>query len=369
MRSARRLRLRFDEAQRNAEADLPAADQPARGARLGARPARLDRSPACARRTPPEPFAPGAMIPIEGGDSPHRVATKPRRERRASPTASCAAAAREAGLRAADRSCSSRRTRSRPCRARLPSSPLRQALRRAASAVGDAGTRWGSCSSRRPDPAKLAADPRAARGAPLRRRARGRAPRPPQPRPGVQGARGAAVRARTRRGEGELTALGPRLRRIGRRADWLRLAAAAALAGAAVDGCGGPLRLLRRERLVELLLRRLAGSVGPDHRLLLRIAVARAAACRSACHSRRPSAASRSRRPPCRRYISSSGVSCQSGIGTWVSNCSTGRLATATVMKSWKARAGAVPPWRPRDRFAHRRGPSTRRWSARSKSR
>ena len=32
------------------------------------------------------------------------------------------------------------------------------------------------------------------------------------------------------------------------------------------------LRLLRRESLVELLLRRIAGSVGPHHRLLLRIA-------------------------------------------------------------------------------------------------
>ena len=31
-------------------------------------------------------------------------------------------------------------------------------------------------------------------------------------------------------------------------------------------------------------------------------------------------------------YTSSSGVSCQSGNGTWVWNCSTGRLATATVM-------------------------------------
>ena len=204
---------------------------------------------------------------------------------------------------------------------------------------------------------------------PLRRRARGRAPRAPRPRAAIQGARGAAVRTRA----------WPRRRRryaaSGRGCDGSagaeRIAAGAAAAGAAAAAAGAVAcwrLLLRREGLVELLLAsaRRCRRGGPS--AAAADSPGRAAARRSAFRSRRPSAPSPFASIAVSPYISSSGVSCQSGIGTCVSNCSTGRLATATVMKSWKARAGAVPPCRPAT-GAHRRGPSTRRSSARSRSR
>ena len=140
-----------------------------------------------------------------------------------------------------------------------------------------------------------------------------------------------------------LRRVGPRLRGSG--------AGLADRAGGGGGGCGW--RGWRfggcccgRERLVELLLASARRSRRACHRLLLRIALVGRRQCRSACRWRRPSAdavrvdrAGRRRPPPRAR--------CQSGIGTWVSNCSTGRLATAPIMKSWKARAGAVPPGRP----------------------
>ena len=263
-------------------------------------------------------------------------------------TASCAAAGREDGFARRIEAFLKRRALGdhvargrRICRGGRRDASAR-------SAVGDAGTRWGSCSSdgrirlswrlilAPPKCAATSSRTRSRTFVHLNHGAR------------VQGARGAAVRARRRRGEGACYGVS------GRGCDGSAGGADADRPGCGCGGrgCGwrgcGCCWLLRREGLVELLLRGLAGAVGPDHRLLLRGSPARsAAACRAACHSRRPAAASHWRRPPRRRNISSSGVSCQSGIGTWVSNCSTGRLATATVMKSWKARAGAVPPCSP----------------------
>ena len=125
-------------------ADLPAADQPQGRAGLGARPARLDRGPAAARRAG-EPFEPEAAIPLEGADvrSPgirtaaahaalawraplRRPRGRPRSAHRNVPQAA----------RAGDR-----------CRARSPILRQWPGSRSASVSVGDAGTRWGSCSS------------------------------------------------------------------------------------------------------------------------------------------------------------------------------------------------------------------------------
>ena len=141
-----------------------------------------------------------------------------------------------------------------------------------------------------PDPAELAADPRAARRA-----------------------RATSSRTRSRTSSTSTTAANSRRSRRGCSAPaWPRRRRRYAASGRGCDGSAGgaersaarrrrrwlrlvrlrlAVLLLRREGLVELLLRRLAGPVGPDHRLLLRIALVAAAACRSACRSRRPSAA------------------------------------------------------------------------------
>ena len=203
--------------------------------------------------------------------------------------------------------------------------------------VGDAGTRWGSCSSRgaiRFSWRLILAPPAcAATSSPTRSRiactwimARG------------SGRSKRACSARRGRGEGDCYGGSDRgCVGIGRSAltagcGWAASGAAAA-AGA------------RREGLIELLLSGcrfrpggpLAGCCGicgagvggvprrhavfVDHRL------------------------GRCSRPPAgRRRAPLPGSAANPGIGTCVSNCSTGRFAVATIMKSWKARAGAVPP-------------------------
>ena len=66
---------------RNPEAHLPVAHQPPRGARLGARPARLDRRAAGARRAG-RAVRPGATIPLEGARGPDRCGRETGRARR-----------------------------------------------------------------------------------------------------------------------------------------------------------------------------------------------------------------------------------------------------------------------------------------------
>ena len=187
--------------------------------------------------------------------------------------------------------------------------------------------------------------------------------------PRVQGARGAAVRPGPGRGEGEPTA---------------DRAAAAAGRPAGGDWLGRRLRLRLRLRLWR---RRAGGCCWAGRPGRAPAASARryrragpsaaAAGCPARCgrsadrhavlvdHRLRRAFASIALSP----NISSSGVSCQSGIGTWVSNCSTGRLATATaheVVECARRRGAALQAG---DRLRHRRGPSTRRSSGRSKSR
>ena len=146
MRSARRLRLRFDEARGVLKLTCPL-----RTSRRAALAWALDQrdwiEAQLARAVPAEPFAPGAVIPIEGRDT--RLVWVERRAADAAP------GRRRAALRRAARRRSPRRieavpqaaARSTPCRARPPNSPQRPASTSRSVSVGDAGTRWGSCSS------------------------------------------------------------------------------------------------------------------------------------------------------------------------------------------------------------------------------
>ena len=345
----------------------PRRDQPARGARLGARPARLDRGAARPRRA-------GRAVRA-GRDHPDR---RPRHAHRLGRrrAAHAAPGRRRAALRRArarasrgGSSRSSSAARSRPCRREVAEfaaaagvSASRGQRRRRRHALGQllvAGA----------DSPELAADPRAARSAALRRRARGRAPRPPQPRARVQGARGAAVRARRRRGEGGATA-----RRAAAAADRpaaltdSALAAAAAAAAAAGGGCGCGCCCGGKAWSSSCWVGSPVPS-GPDHRLRLRIAGLAAAACRAACRSRRPSAACalasiarvavhlffRRQLPVGHRHL-----------GLELLDRAVGDGDGHEIVEGARRRGAALQPG---DRRAHRRGPSTRRSSARSKSR
>ena len=216
IRSARRLRLRFDEARGVLKLTCPW-----RTSRRAALAWALDQrdwiEAQLARAEPGEPFVPGAIIPIEGA----RRAAGVGRSR-----AAHAAARRQASFAAAG----PRRGFARRIEPFSSACALDTMAREVAEFAAAAGVSRARGQHRRcrdalgqllvagPDPPELAADPRAARSAPLRRRARGRAPRPPQPRAGVQGARGAAVRVRRcAEAKAALRRVGPRLRRIGRR--------------------------------------------------------------------------------------------------------------------------------------------------------
>ena len=240
--------------QRNAQADLPMADQPQGGARLGARPARLDRSAACARRARRAVRSRARSIPLEGEEvrlvwdpaAPRTPVLARRRAARAAAREPAFARRIELFLKRRALEMMSRRSR-RLCRGRG-----RHVARRSASAMperaGEVARRNGRI---RLSWRLILAPPD---GAPLRRRARGRASRPSRPQRQLQGARGAALRPGSRRGEGAATAS--------------RAAAASGSGGgvdsgcgcgAAAGGCGCALLLwrallLRRERLVEFLL-------------------------------------------------------------------------------------------------------------------
>ena len=176
-------------------------------------------------------------IPLEGTDVRIVWARDAPRTPHARATMSFAAAGRakasSGGSSSSSRSCALETS----CRATSPSIAAAAGVTAARGQRRRRGDALGQLLVGRPDPTELAADPRAGRGAPLRRRARGRAPRPPQSRAGVQGARSAAVRARPRRGEGAATAC--RAAAATDRAEALRRGcgcrACRLVAGAAVD--------------------------------------------------------------------------------------------------------------------------------------
>ena len=100
-----------------------------------------------ARAEPGEPFAPGAIIPLEGAGRAAGVGSQaaPRTPRLVGDELRCGGP--RDGLRAADRAVPQAPRARRDDRARSPSSPQRAGRRGAPVSVGDAGTRWGSCSS------------------------------------------------------------------------------------------------------------------------------------------------------------------------------------------------------------------------------
>ena len=148
IRSARRLRLRFDEASGVLKLTCPWRTSRAGGAGLGARPARLDRGAARARRA-------GRAVRAGRRSSRSKAATvriwlgrRRAAHAAAAKATSCAAAAREHGFaRRIEAFLQAPRAR-HACRARSPSSrPRAGVVARARSASAMPATRWGSCSS------------------------------------------------------------------------------------------------------------------------------------------------------------------------------------------------------------------------------
>ena len=146
MRNARRLRLRFDDS-----GGLLKLTCPARMSRRAALAWALDQrgwiDAQLARSLPPEPFEPGAIIPIEGRDTPIVwTETGPRTPRLVDGELRCGGPA--AGL--ARRIQSFLKAHSVAVMAAEVGEFARVAgVQAAAVSVGDAATRWGSCSSRR----------------------------------------------------------------------------------------------------------------------------------------------------------------------------------------------------------------------------
>jgi predicted metal-dependent hydrolase len=145
MRNARRLRLRFDEHSGTLKLTCPA-----RTSRRSALAWALDQrewiEAQLARTLPPEPFVPGATIPVEGRD--RRIAwseTAPRAAVLADDELGCGGP--RTGLERRIEAFLKRRA------AKTMSAEVAQfssliGLRASAVSVGDAATRWGSCSSR-----------------------------------------------------------------------------------------------------------------------------------------------------------------------------------------------------------------------------
>jgi predicted metal-dependent hydrolase len=146
MRSARRLRLRFDDASGTLRLTCPA-----RTSRRAALAWALDQrdwiEAQLARALPSEPFAPGALIPIEGIET--RIAwseAMPRMPRLAGDELRCGGP--EAGLSRRVESFLKRRALEMMSR-EVAEFAAAADVTAASVSVGDAGTRWGSCSSRR----------------------------------------------------------------------------------------------------------------------------------------------------------------------------------------------------------------------------
>src|SRR3982751_2795579 len=145
MRSARRLRLRFDD--RSGTLKLTC---PARTSRRAALAWALDQrewiETQLARNLPGEPFEDGALIPIEGRDT--RIVwaeAEPRTPRLIGDELHCGGP--EAGVEGRVQSFLKRHAlRIRP--AEVAEFAALADAEASAVSVGDAGTRWGSCSSR-----------------------------------------------------------------------------------------------------------------------------------------------------------------------------------------------------------------------------
>ena len=213
----RRLRLRYDE-----RARLLKLTCPLRTSRRAALAWAAEQRPGSKRSLPPScrpsRSCPGPSFPLEGPRCQLRLGRRRSPARRGLTATMLRCGGPREGLRAARSSVPSSAWRSTSCRAKRRRSPRVPVSASGRVSVGDADTRWGSCSAAGADPLQLAADPRAARSAPLRRRARGRALVHLEPRRRVQGAGAqslfggdvaAAARSLLRR-------LGPRLKRVGR---------------------------------------------------------------------------------------------------------------------------------------------------------
>lgn len=145
MRSARRLRLRFDEGSGTLKLTCPA-----RMSRRSALAWALDQrdwiEAQLARTVPAEPFVPDALIPIEGRDT--RIAwaeANPRTPRLEDPELRCGGP--ESGL--ARRVESFLKARAlKVMSAEVAEFAALAGVEARNVSVGDAGTRWGSCSSR-----------------------------------------------------------------------------------------------------------------------------------------------------------------------------------------------------------------------------
>ena len=246
MRSARRLRLRFDERRGVLKLTCPSA--PAAGRRWpgppSSGPGSTPRSPTRCRASP---LLPGATVPDRRAGHPAGLGARRSRAFRAWSKRSCAAAVPtstfprrvESFLRRRALDTLSRETAQIAAVAGI--SPRSVTRRRRQHPLGQ-------LLGRTPDPLQLAADPRAAGRAPLRRRARSRPPRPSRPRARIPEAGGApvgpAVQRRRGRGAGSIAS-----RRAAAEADRARgLTAAAAVAAAARAAPAAPIAAAAGER-------------------------------------------------------------------------------------------------------------------------
>ena len=202
LRTARRLRLRLDKS-----AGMLKLTCPWRTSRRAALAWALDQrdwiETQVARAQPPEPFVAGASIPLEGCE----VAISwnehwPRSPALVDSELRCGGP--QAGISRRLEDYLKRRARDAISRDIAEFAAMAAVTPRAVT-IGDAASRWGSCSSNGRIQDELATHPRPAECSPLCRRARGRASRAPEPRARLQSPRGAAVRSRRFRGESVAT--------------------------------------------------------------------------------------------------------------------------------------------------------------------
>ena len=144
MRNARRVRLRFDEASRTLKLTCPA-----RMSRRKALSWALDQrdwiEAQLARALAPEPFEPGALVPIEGEDRPIVWnEAEPRSPRLCDGALRCGGP--EAGLPRRVESFLKARALE-IMSAEVADFASRAGVEASGVSIGDAGTRWGSCSS------------------------------------------------------------------------------------------------------------------------------------------------------------------------------------------------------------------------------